>query len=235
MTAGNANQQASPLTYWHEGLECCDSEWEAAYARFETPEQEIAKFTARFRQLGVDQLPRDLQVVDLFCGRGNGLKALEQLGFDHLEGIDLSPSLLEQYAGPAKLYVADCRELKFEADSKDLIVVQGGLHHLPVLPEDVTAVLAEAHRVLRKDGRFVIVEPWMTPFLRAVHAMCRMKLLRSCWRKLDALATMIDREATTYFQWLGQPGVIEDQLNRYFACERSIASFGKLLYVGRKA
>ena len=71
--------------------------WEAAYLRFETPEQEIQKFMKRLRKLGADEWPRDSEIVELFCGRGNGLHALERLGFRRLEGADLSPRLLAQY------------------------------------------------------------------------------------------------------------------------------------------
>ena len=57
---------------WAEPMECCDPEWEAAYAQFETPEQEAAKFLARLRRLGAAGWPRDLQVVEICCGRGGG-------------------------------------------------------------------------------------------------------------------------------------------------------------------
>jgi ubiquinone/menaquinone biosynthesis C-methylase UbiE len=59
-------------------------------------------------------------------------------------------------------------------------VVQGGLHHLPELPRDLDKTLLEIKRVLRPQGRFVIVEPWHTPFLRIVHAFCNFSLARSC-------------------------------------------------------
>jgi hypothetical protein len=49
--------------------------WEAAYLRFETPEQEIRKFEKRLLRLGAGAWPRDLRIVELFCGRGNGLRA----------------------------------------------------------------------------------------------------------------------------------------------------------------
>src|SRR6266567_7238750 len=70
--------------------------WEAAYLRFETPEQEIHKFIARLKRLRARQWPRDAEIVELFCGRGNGLIALQLLGFTRLEGVDLSPRLLAQ-------------------------------------------------------------------------------------------------------------------------------------------
>src|ERR1700681_3167479 len=82
--------------------------WEAAYLRFETPEQEIQKFIKRLRKLGAREWQRDSEIVELFCGRGNGLHALERLGFSRLEGVDLSPRLLAKYRGNAKCYEADC-------------------------------------------------------------------------------------------------------------------------------
>jgi ubiquinone/menaquinone biosynthesis C-methylase UbiE len=146
--------------------------WEAAYSRFETPNEEVRKFRRRLIALGIAQCPREANVVELFCGRGNGLEALAQLGFHRIEGVDLSPRLLKQYKGSAACYVADCRQLPFIDDSKDIVIVQGGLHHLISLPDDLEQVLSETRRVLRKSGRLVVVEPWWTPFLRFVHALC---------------------------------------------------------------
>src|ERR1700693_3052243 len=79
--------------------------WEAAYLRFETPEQEIQKFITRLNRMGATEWPRDAEIGELFCGRGNGLVALERLGFTRLEGVDLSPRLVAQYRGPAKCFV----------------------------------------------------------------------------------------------------------------------------------
>src|SRR5579872_2389451 len=48
--------------------------WEAAYLRFETPEQEIQKFIGRLETLGVAEWSRQARIVELFCGRGGGLQ-----------------------------------------------------------------------------------------------------------------------------------------------------------------
>src|SRR5260370_42537156 len=111
--------------------------WEAAYLRFETPEREIHKFIARLNRLGASQWPRDAEIVELFCGRGNGLVALERLGFTRLEGAALSPRLVAQYRGPAKCIVSDCRHLPFADRSKEVLILQAGINHLPALPEDL--------------------------------------------------------------------------------------------------
>jgi len=217
-----------------ESQTCCDDAWEAAYQRFETPEEEIAKFTRRLVTLGHRQWPRDSRIVELFCGRGNGMVALKRLDFNHLEGVDLSASLLAEYRGPAKCYLADCRRLPFDDASKDVLIAQGGLHHLPRLPDDLEAVLIEVHRVLRPGGRFAVVEPWLTPFLSMVHGVCKVSLARKLWARLDALATMNELEHPVYGCWLGQPREILKRFDQRFAVERRKKAWGKLYYVGRK-
>jgi ubiquinone/menaquinone biosynthesis C-methylase UbiE len=208
--------------------------WEAAYLRFETPEKEVRKFVGRLKFLGAMKWRRDAKIVELFCGRGNGLTALNQLGFTDIEGIDLSPSLAAQYAGPGKILVGDCRQLPFENNSKDILIVQGGLHHLPVLPDDLDRTLAEGSRVLRRDGLLVVVEPWATFFLSVVHALCRSRTLRRLSPRIDALAIMIYYERQTYKQWLTQPRLILESLRKAFQCECCNFRWGKIYFTGRK-
>ena len=216
------------------GQACGDDLWEAAYARFETPAQEVRKFVRRLLQLGAAQWSRDAQIVELFCGRGGGLQALSTLGFTHVEGVDLSAALIRQYKGSCQCYVGDCRQLPFGSQSKDILIVQGGLHHLRTLPADLDRTLAEAHRVLREGGRLVVVEPWLTPFLACVHWLCGRKLARRLSGKVDVLAVMIDHERATYERWLQQPGAILKLISQYFQPEQQQAGWGKLMFVGRK-
>ena len=207
--------------------------WEAAYLRFETPKQEIQKFVSRLQKLGAAQWPRNAEIMELFCGRGNGLTALERLGFTRLEGVDLSPRLIAQYRGSAKCFVADCRQLPLTDRSKDVLIVQGGLHHLPTLPEDLEKTFSEMQRVLRKDGRVVFVEPWLTPFLKFVHAVSENPLARRLSNKMDALATMIQFERRTYEQWLTQPGLIRKIARAHFTPVHESFEWGKWNFVGQ--
>jgi len=207
--------------------------WEAAYLRFETPEEEIAKFLSRLRRLGAEQWPENAEIVKLFCGRGNGLHALARLGFQNAEGVDLSPRLLAQYHGPAKTQVADCRTLPFADRSKDALIVQGGLHHLPRLPDDLERTFSEMRRVLRDDGRVMLVEPWQTPFLRLAHFVSDNPLLRKLSNKLDALATMTEYERPTYENWLSRPKEISQLAHKYFVPLHESFRWGKWNFVGK--
>jgi ubiquinone/menaquinone biosynthesis C-methylase UbiE len=206
--------------------------WEAAYLRFETPEEEIAKFLARLHRLGADHWSKNAEIVELFCGRGNGLHALQRLGFQRLEGVDLSPRLLAQYHGPAKTQVADCRTLPFRERSKDVLIVQGGLHHLPALLDDLERTFSEMRRVLRDDGRVMLVEPWQTPFLRLAHFVSDNPLMRRLSNKLDALATMTEYERPTYENWLSRPKEISEMAHKYFRPLHESFRWGKWNFVG---
>jgi ubiquinone/menaquinone biosynthesis C-methylase UbiE len=206
--------------------------WEAAYLRFETPEEEIQKFMARLNRLGAPQWPRDAEIVELFCGRGNGLIALQRLGFTNIEGVDLSPRLIAQFKGTAKCTVADCRQLPFPDRSKDILIVQGGLHHLPGLPSDLDQTFSEMQRVLRKTGRVMFVEPWRTPFLTLVHFISEIPLVRKISNKMDAFATMTALEIRTYTQWTGQPELIKQIARAHFVPVQETFAWGKWNFVG---
>ena len=212
--------------------ETASDPWEDAYARFETPEDEIQKFVKRLEKLGAAEWARQAEIVELFCGRGNGLQALQRLGFHHIEGLDLSPRLIAQYRGEAKCTVADCRHLPFEDRSKDVLIVQGGLHHLPALPADLEKTFGEMRRVLRMNGRVVFVEPWLTPFLKFVHWLSEKGLARRASGKLDALATMIHYEKGTYEQWLSQPQLITKLAHQNFSPIHESFAWGKWNFVG---
>lgn len=227
-----SDQEPRIVRHIAAGEICCDPQWEAAYERFESAEQEIHKFMRRLRGFGLDRRPKSLRVVELFCGRGGGLVALEKLGFSNIEGVDLSESLLQQYRGPATLHLADCRELPLGNASFDAVIVHGGLHHLPRLPADLEAVLGEVQRILHPQGVFYFVEPWLTPFLRFVHTVVEHPWIRKVYTQGDALAVMIERERVTYEQWLGQPDCVREMLRRYFVVRQEKTRWGKLAFAG---
>lgn len=216
-----------------DGQLCCDAEWEAAYKRFESPQQEIAKFMARLKRFGFDKMSKEIQIAEVFCGRGGGLVALERLGFQHLAGVDLSETLLNEYRGPATLHLADCRNMPFASNSFDAVVIHGGLHHLPVLSADLDRTLSEVARILKPSGGFYAVEPWRTPFLSVAHFVTDIPWVRRFYTKGDALATMTEREWTTYRQWIDNPEFILTTFSKHFTAQKIRICWGKIAYAGR--
>lgn len=211
---------------------CPLSAWEAAYLSFETPEEEIRKFIKRLRRLGAERLPRQAEVLELFCGRGNGLRALERLGFKRLQGVDLSISLLSHYHGPARILAGDCRHLPYPDRCKDAVVAQGGLHHLLSLPHDLEQTFGEVRRVLRTGGRVMFVEPWLTPFLTWVHWAAGKKVVRRYSPKMDAFQVMFEHERRTYEQWLRQPQLILKSARAHFSPSYESFAWGKWNFAG---
>ena len=211
---------------------CCDPEWEAAYKRFETPEEEIEKFTRRLTRFGFPNLDKQSRIAEIFCGRGGGLVALERMGFSNIEGVDLSDTLLKEYRGPATMHLADCLDLPLEEGGYDIVIVQGGLHHLPEMTADLDRCLRGVRRILKPEGRFFVIEPWRTPFLTFVHFVVEQPIMRKLYAKGDALAAMTDRERVTYEQWLGMPQEILTVFEEHFHTESVQQSWGKLAYVG---
>ncbi len=224
----------SQLTYVTDSQVCSDNVWEAAYRRFESPREEIEKFISRLQWFRADTWDSDLEIVELFCGRGNALVAWQRLGFSRVEGVDLSATLLGEYHGPAKCYVADCRQLPFENKSKDVLAVHGGLHHLPDLQNDLPTALDEAVRVLRPGGRMLVVEPWNTPFLKMVHMAASHPVARLAWDKLDAFQELYVHEQQTYDRWRNHPEFILELFRDRFDVEACAERWGKLYFLGRK-
>ena len=93
-------------------------------------------------------------------------------------------------------------------------------------------MIEEVARVLRADGRFLIVEPWRTPFLTWVHRITDLPWVRRCWKKADALATMTERERFTYERWLDCGDQILEVLTGRFRPLRQRIAYGKLYWIG---
>lgn len=205
--------------------------WERAYQAFETPQEELAKFLRRLRGIGAHRWDRQARVLEICSGRGTGLRAWTTLGFRDVIGVDYSYALVAGHRGPGRCVLGDARAIPLATGSCDVVAVQGGLHHL-VSTADVDRALGEMRRVSAPGGRIVIVEPWLTPFLRVVHAACRQSLARRLWPKLEALATMIEEERETYERWLDAPEEHLSLIRRHVAPSLLRWRWGKLTVVG---
>jgi len=68
------------------------------------------------------------------------------------------------YCSRAKV-VADAEKIPFADGSLRAIVMTDVLHHMP----RVESFFAEASRCLRRDGKILMIEPWVTPWSRFVY------------------------------------------------------------------
>jgi ubiquinone/menaquinone biosynthesis C-methylase UbiE len=113
-----------------------------------------------------------LHILDVGCATGRLLSQFAQAGCHHLYGIDLAPKILEvaekklsAYDASIQLRTADAEnEIPWPDNSFDVVTLTGVLHHF-YRPLDA---LSEIYRVLRPNGRLVVIEPWLPPLLRQV-------------------------------------------------------------------
>ncbi|MFL7793692.1 MAG: class I SAM-dependent methyltransferase [Anaerolineae bacterium] len=100
-----------------------------------------------------------MSVLDIGCGTGTHLGIYRQAGCN-VYGIDLSPAMLKvaqaKLAGQAGLGQGDGSRMPIADESFDLITAMFALHAMPASPR--RQIISEAKRVMRKDGRFLVID-----------------------------------------------------------------------------
>ena len=158
MTGGH-----DPLAGVREGYD----RWSAVYDHDANPL--LALEEPRVREALGD--PRGREVLDLGCGTGRHTAWLVEAGA-RITAVDFSAGMLEQArervaTGDVRFVTHDLHEpLPFGDTSFDAVVSGLVLEHL----RDLDAFLAEAHRVLRPDGRAVVSAMHPAMFLRGSQA-----------------------------------------------------------------
>jgi SAM-dependent methyltransferase/uncharacterized protein YeeX (DUF496 family) len=112
------------------------------------------------RYLFAGHYVKDKMVLDFGCGSGYGSDVLKKAGAAKVVGIDISTDAVEyaqaHYGGDdIEFIAADCRKTPFLDNHFDLVISFEVLEHI----EDYKAYLAEARRILRKDGFFLVSTP----------------------------------------------------------------------------
>ncbi len=94
--------------------------------------------------------------ADLACGTGRIGVWLRQQGVGTLDGVDLTPAMLEQARAKAiyrELSLSDLRQTPLRAAAYDLVTVGLADEHLP----DLRPLYLETARIARPGGHFVLV------------------------------------------------------------------------------
>lgn len=104
-------------------------------------------------------------ILDVACGNGYLLGELSKRASVNAFGIDISENMIaaarERY--PACRFVASpCTPLGFENESMDVITVSCAFHHFET-PQNFAN---ECMRVLKKNGKVLIAEPFFSPVVR---------------------------------------------------------------------
>lgn len=101
--------------------------------------------------------PAGQNVLDVGCGRGDMLQALQQMGYQ-VFGTQLSvaaASFAESQLGVKNIFVGDLLEAQYPASSFDFISLYHVLEHMA----DPVAQLGEVHRILKPNGLLYVEVP----------------------------------------------------------------------------
>lgn len=125
-------------------------------------------FNEEKRVIGVELVPhaekirrtenRKPRILDLGCGTGELAPVFLKKGYAYV-GIDIEAERI-QYAAKTfkkgKFHVMDASKIAYPTGYFDQILVTGVLHHLS--DEDVRSIVREMKRILRPDGRALVME-----------------------------------------------------------------------------
>lgn len=115
-------------------------------------------------------------VIDVGCATGRLLHTLAEAGAQHLCGTDLAPAMIDVARARLRarfpsieLRPADAEDSLPWADAAfDVALLTGVLHHFYRPGE----ALREIRRVLRPEGRIIIIDPCFVPVARHVMNAC---------------------------------------------------------------
>ena len=113
---------------------------------------------------------KNAQILDFGCGWGHQLVSLWQVGYRHLEGVDISrpQAVVAECAllNKASIYCMDGREfIKSKPCTYDLITLNDVIEH--VSPNEALTLLEALRAALKEGGRLVLRTPNMSSLLAA--------------------------------------------------------------------
>lgn len=113
------------------------------------------------RKIGLKMYPVSpgMDILDIGCGTGVHLK-LYQNKKCNVSGVDLSPAMIKiaqkKLGNNADLKLTDATNTGYEENKFDLILSSTVLHEMS--PQVRSDILKEAKRILKKDGRILIID-----------------------------------------------------------------------------
>lgn len=125
-------------------------------AKFSGPVESLVRMLgARRARWLLDRVPAGGRVLDVGCGRGTLLRAVARGGFE-AHGVEMSGAAAKGVDAFAALRIAPrLADAGYPDAFFDAVIIWHVLEHL----RDPRAVIEEARRILRPDGRLVVAVP----------------------------------------------------------------------------
>lgn len=135
----------------------------------------VGKLIDRLDETVLREMPSNdfsIRILDVGCATGRLLHKLAKHGYTNLSGVDLAPRIIEvarkklsNFNVNLDLKTADSEDdLPWPDNSFDIITLTGVIHHFYRLND----ALKEAYRVLDKQGKLIILDPWFPIIIRQI-------------------------------------------------------------------
>jgi demethylmenaquinone methyltransferase/2-methoxy-6-polyprenyl-1,4-benzoquinol methylase len=127
----------------------------------------VEPFIAVIRQTGIKMCPpqEGMQVLDVGCGTGTNLMLYQKAGCK-VFGIDLSPAMVKtaqkKLGDRAEIRQGEASKMAYPDGSFDLVIGFLTLHEMP--SQMRPAVISEMARVVKPDGRILLIDHHYGPF-----------------------------------------------------------------------
>jgi demethylmenaquinone methyltransferase/2-methoxy-6-polyprenyl-1,4-benzoquinol methylase len=121
----------------------------------------VEPFNTVIRKIGFKLFPpkQGMRVLDVGCGTGTNLDIYHMAGCKAF-GLDLSPAMLEEarrkLGKRAELRLGDASQMPYPDAFFDLVISMLTLHEMPISIRP--AVMSEMIRVLKQDGRILLID-----------------------------------------------------------------------------
>jgi ubiquinone/menaquinone biosynthesis C-methylase UbiE len=125
------------------------------------------RFTQKFKDLllSIIILNENCKVLDVACGNGSFLMALNKKTPINGYGIDIAEKMIDNAIAKnpdMEFQIADCEVIPFQNETMDIITVCAAYHHFP----DVAAFASEVQRLLKPNGMLYIADMYLPAFWR---------------------------------------------------------------------
>jgi SAM-dependent methyltransferase len=140
--------------------------WENSFVQLYGETSAVSKNISRLRRGGLlKHLRKHDLVLDLFCGKCETEHGLKRMGYDRVICGDYSVRLLKtSRTGPVPKVCLDALNLPIKERSIDIVIIQGGLHHLQNT-QKILRCLQGLKKIVAPDGYVFISEPGNTVLL----------------------------------------------------------------------
>ena len=164
-----------------EGVGFVSEEWKESFHILKN--QKFYKFTQgiMLNAIGILNIAKtDDKICDVGCGKLAFLNQLKSHGFKNLYGVEVDETLINPTSSGdsfPEIKIGSACKIPFEDKFFDVVTIYAVLHHIGI--KDHEAVISEVNRVLKANGKLLIIEPY--PFVFLEDLVYYLAVLRYVW------------------------------------------------------